>query len=270
MLANAVALGRADDEDVVDVPRLVLGQLADLAEPKLPIAGGRLAAEPVPLVQMRQEEPEHRGLELVEPRVVTDELELLLRLRAVEAKKPDPLGQLPVAGRDEPAVTEREQVLRREEAVRRGDAGLADARGAERLSGVLEDRHGEVDGRRPAEQVDGDDRLRLRRHPATHILWVEVQRLRVDLREDGSRSAPRNRLGGRVEREARADDLVASPDPERVQREHERVRPVRDPDRVLHAEEYRGLLFEGLDLRAEDESARVEDVGDSLLQLVKQ
>jgi hypothetical protein len=37
---------------------------------------------------------------------------------------------------------------------------------------------------------------------------------------------------------------------------------------VLDAEVLRSLLLEGLDLRAEDEPPRVEDVGDSLLQLV--
>ena len=51
MLANTVALRRADDEDVVDVPRLVLGQLADLTEPEFPVARGRLAAEPVSLLR---------------------------------------------------------------------------------------------------------------------------------------------------------------------------------------------------------------------------
>ena len=34
----------------------------------------------------------------------------------------------------------------------------------------------------------------------------------IDLREDGSRAAPDDRLGGRVEGEGRADDLVAGAD----------------------------------------------------------
>jgi hypothetical protein len=46
---------------------------------------------------VRQEEPQRRGLELVEARVVADELEVLLRLRAVEAQEPDALRELVVA-----------------------------------------------------------------------------------------------------------------------------------------------------------------------------
>ena len=103
-----------------------------------------------------------------------------------------------------------------------------------------------------------------------HVVRVEVHRRRVDLREDRSRPAARDRLGRRVEREGRADHLVAGPDLERVERDHERVGAVRDPDRVLDAEVRGGLLLEGLDLRAEDEPPRVEDVGDSLLQLLQQ
>ena len=40
--------------------------------------------------------------------------------------------------------------------------------------------------------------------------------------------------------------------------------------RVFDAEVRCSLLLEGLNVRAEDEPARVEDVGDSLLQLVQQ
>ena len=67
-----------------------------------------------------------------------------------------------------------------------------------------------------------------------------------------------------------ADHLVPLADPERVEREDERVRPVRDADRVLDAEVGRRLLLEGADVRAEDEPAGVEDLGDSLLQLLQQ
>ncbi len=107
-------------------------------------------------------------------------------------------------------------------------------------------------------------------HPAAHVARIEVHRLRVDVDEDRSRPAPCDRLGGRVEREGRADHLVPLADPERVEREDERVRPVRDADRVLDAEVGRRLLLEGADVRAEDEPAGVEDLGDSLLQLVQQ
>ena len=45
MLPDAVALGGSHDVDVVDVARLVLRELADLAQPELPVARCRLAAE---------------------------------------------------------------------------------------------------------------------------------------------------------------------------------------------------------------------------------
>ena len=59
-------------------------------------------------------------------------------------------------------------------------------------------------------------------------------------------------------------------DPERVESDHERIRAVGDPDRVLDSEVRGGFLLEGLHLRAEDEPAGVEDFDDALLQLVQQ
>ena len=102
------------------------------------------------------------------------------------------------------------------------------------------------------------------------VARIEVHRLRVDVGKDRSRAAPDDRLGGRIEREGRADHLVPLADPHRVEREHDRIGAVRDADRVLDAEVRRGLLLEGAHVRAEDEPARVEDLGDSLLQLVQQ
>ena len=62
---------------------------------------------------MRQEDPQRGGLDLVEARVVADEVEVLLVARAVEAEHPDPVAELLVGDRDEPAVAEPEEVLRR-------------------------------------------------------------------------------------------------------------------------------------------------------------
>ena len=121
--------------------------------------------------------------------------------------------------------------------------------------------------RRPAEQVDGHDRLRARRDPALDVLRIEVQRHRVDVGEDGRRLASRDRLGGRVEGEGRADHLVAATDAERVEDEHDRVGAVGDADRLGDAEVLGRLRLEGRDVRPEDELAALEHVGEGLLQL---
>ena len=108
---------------------------------------------------------------------------------------------------DQAAVAEPEQVLGRVEAEGRGDPGARDLRRSERLGGVLDDREtelGELRERRgPSEQVDGHDRLRLRRDPACDVLGVEIERRRIDLGEHRRRADPGDRLGRRVERERR-------------------------------------------------------------------
>ena len=72
--------------------------------------------------------------------------------------------------------------------------------------------------------------------PALDVLGIEVQRHRVDVGEDRRRAGARDRLGGRVEGERRADHLVAAPDADRLEHEHERVGAVRDADRLRDAE----------------------------------
>ena len=122
-------------------------------------------------------------------------------------------------------------------------------------------------GAGPAEEVHRHDRLRLLRDPLRDVVGVEIERDGIDVGEDGRRPDPRDRLRGRVEREGGADHLVAAPDPQRLEREHERVRAVRDPDRVWHAEVRGGLALERLHLRAEDEAAGLEHLGEALLEL---
>ena len=79
---------------------------------------------------------------------------------------------------------------------------------------------------------------------------IEVERDRIDVREHRRRATPGDRLGGRIERERGADDLVAGADLERVEHEHERVGAVRDADRLLDAEVGGRLLLEGPVVRA--------------------
>ena len=150
-------------------------------------------------------------------------------------------------------------------------ARLRDSLGAERLRGILDQREperGELGERsRATEEVHRHDRLRPRRDPRGDVLGIEVERRRVDVGEHRRRADARDRLGGRVERERGADDLVAASDPERLEREDERVGAVRDADRVRDSEERRGLVLERLDLRPEDEAAGLEDCREALLEL---
>ena len=79
---------------------------------------------------------------------------------AVHAPAPHGGGELVVVGHERAAVADAAHVLRRVEAVRRGDAADA-VQGAVGLGRVLQHRHAEVgQRRRPAVQVDRHDRLR--------------------------------------------------------------------------------------------------------------
>ena len=75
--------------------RAVVGrQLDQLAEPQLGIPRRRLAALRVPAVEVLEEEPQRGRLELVEPRVRADVVEVPLVARAVEAEQPHALCEL--------------------------------------------------------------------------------------------------------------------------------------------------------------------------------
>ena len=146
----------------------------------------------------------------------------------------------------------------------RAMSGEPNACAASSISGRLErGKFGER--RRPAEEVHRHDRLR----PLGDLLGHALGR-RFSVR--GSMSAktgvaPARAIASarRVERERGADHLVAAADLERVQDEDERVRPVRDADRLAHAEVARGLLLEGAHVRPEDELPALEDAVDRLL-----
>ncbi len=235
-----VALGRADAVHVVDVARLVGRELDDLAEPELRVPRGGLAAQPVPPVDAAAgrcgaSRPAARRGASCSRRTRTPSSRASRGSAASGPARRAPASLTATR----PPSPKREEVLRREEAERRGDARRDPGR-AEGLRGVLDDRQAEppqrLDRRRAAEQVHGHDRLRPLRDPPLDVGRVEVQRRRVDVGEDGRRAAPGDRLGGRVERERRADDLVALADAERVEHEHERVGAVRDADRLLDAE----------------------------------
>ena len=140
---------------------------------------------------------------------------------------------------------------------------------AVRLRRVLDHRQAERAevGRGAAEEVHRHDRLRLVRDLALDLRRIEVQRRRVDVGENRCRAAPGDRLGGRVERERRADHLVAGADVHPVEHEDDRVGAVGAADRLLDAELGRSLALEGLDLGAEDELPGVERARERVLQL---
>ena len=115
--------------------------------------------------------------------------------------------------------------------------------------------------------MDGHERLRALGDAPLDVAGIEIERHRVDVGEHRRRTASRDRLGRRVERERRADHLVARADAHRVEHEDDRVGAVRAADRVGSAELLRGLALERLDLRAEDELAGLERARERLFQL---
>ena len=82
-----------------------------VAQPGLGI-GVRGGPPPVaPTIELRQQHPQDRRLQLVEPRVVAHVVERLLVAGAVEPERPAHLGDDVLVGRDRAAVAEAGQVL---------------------------------------------------------------------------------------------------------------------------------------------------------------
>ena len=115
---------------------------------------------------------------------------------------------------------------------------------AERLAGVLDDpepvprrdllERGHVGG--VAEDVHRQQRPRALGHRGGRRLRVEVQRHRVDVREDRPRALVQRGIRRGDEREGARDDLVAALDADRAQREVQPGRPARDRARVRRAD----------------------------------
>ena len=271
-----LALLAADDVEVVDVPRAGgdCGHDHVVAEAQFGIAGGDRDAAVVPAVDEGAQLQQDGGLQLVEARVVADLRERLLVLRAVEAEDAADAVDLGARRRDQAAVAEARQVLGGEEGERGGiaDRAAADAveRGAVGLRRVLQQRQpvplADLRERphrgRVAEQVHRHDRARARRDRGLHGGGIEVERLVLDVGEHGHRTDRGDRLGRCVERERRADDLIAGLDAQRAQRDQQRVRAVADADPVRHAQMLGERALDLGDPRAEDEAARLDHLGD--------
>ena len=183
---------------------------------------------------------------------------------------------------DHPGVAHRGQVLAGEERERGRVAERPDrpavAAGAVRLGGILDQgqpvpigdlaQRGQV-GRLAAE-VHGDDRPGPLGHGRVHRGGVEVERGRVDVGEHRAGAGAGDRLGRRVERVGGADDLVPRADQEALERQDQCVGAVGDGDGLPGTHRVGHLLLERLDVGAEDEAARVDDVAGRALHVVEQ
>ena len=127
-----------------------------------------------PAVELRQQHPQRRRLDLVEARVVAHVVEGLLVRRPVEAQATGAVRHLVAPGDDRAAVAQAWQVLRGEERERgrvcERTRAAAAARSAGRLGRILEHRQSErrelLHRSHVAEQMHRDDRPGARRDRA--------------------------------------------------------------------------------------------------------
>jgi hypothetical protein len=84
----------------------------------------------------------------------------------------------------------------------------------------------------------------------------------IDVGKHRSRAGHHDRESAVGRRERRRDHFVAGPNPERHDRQRERVGARADADRVFRAGGRRELLFEGLELGAENEPSAGDDAID--------
>ena len=271
-----------------DVPRLVPPHRADDLVESLEygiIQGRGGAARVGPDGQVAQVDRQDRGLHRVQSAVHADGRVVVLLRRPVIRDLADAVGQRGVGRQDGTAVAERAEVLGRVERERPDGAERARRAPAPRrpdgLRGVLDD--GEVVGvadraeRRHvgalAEEVDRNNGLRALRDGGVDACRVQVERVRVDVGEDGRRAEQRGGLGRGDERERRADHLVARANAERHQRDLERVGPVGDAegvDLLVSAEARdvgRQILLEGGHEGTAHERAAVQHGGDGGVDL---
>ena len=187
-----------------------------------------------------------RRVQLLEPRELGDpdraekigqpvvearrrDVEVAARHDAVVAEPANRVGELglvgrhgpPLAGGDDLARVEREAAHQPERPARR----VAVAR-AERAGGILDEDDLLGHGRlqllpldRAAEEVHGEHGLRPRRHRSGDAGDVDVERVRIDVDEDGAGAAQLDDVRRRRERVGGNDHLVARADPERQHRQ---------------------------------------------------
>ena len=178
--------------------------------------------------------------------------------------------------RDHPALARRHLLVRIEREDGRG-AMRAESRaavvGSERLARILDQREtvprGELAQRvelaRIAEDVDRDDRLRPLRDRRLHGRGIEVQRRRVDVREDRRRALVDEAVRRRGERVRRRDHLVARPDAGDPAEQMQPGRAAGDRGGVRSAACLSEQLLEPLDHRPERQPPGSQHLDDGLL-----
>ena len=228
---------------------------------------------------MPQADAQDGGLHLVEAAVDSRlRVVVAVRLPAVAcAAQTD--GEGGIVHEDGAGVAERAQVLGGVEAERSdprqrphhapfvscavGLTGVLDE-GEAVVTGDLQER---IEVGRVAVEVHGQEGLRPWRDRARDGLGRDVEGGGVDVGENRASAGGEDGEAGERGGEGRGHDLVAGADADRGEGELDRLRPARDPHRVLGAAGRGQLALEGLALAAEDEPARVEDAPHGRLQL---
>ena len=184
------------------------------------VALGRRLARFRPAVQVRQLDPQEGGLQRVQPRVPAHELVVVARLHAVAAQAAQECGPGRIAGDHHAAVAKASQIFGRIKAEAADGAqrprALAMVLGPNGLGGIFHD--GEVVTRRHvperihfralSEQVDHDDGPRPLGDLVFHLVRIDIEGGRIDVREDRPSAQPADGADRGEERESGQDDLV--------------------------------------------------------------
>jgi hypothetical protein len=141
---------------------------------------------------------EKRGLELIEAGVRSQPAREMARALAVHAEVANSLGKIWIGGHDCACVPEGVEILRRIEGEASRDAERAGRPSVDlkavRLRGVLDDGQTELEQlnnrRRTPIEMHRDDRRRRRRASGGGALWIDRERLAVDVDEDGPVPGP--------------------------------------------------------------------------------
>ena len=234
-----------------------------------------MAARRHPLVEMAELDPQHRGLDLVEPAVHPLHAVLVLGLLAVVAEHAHPLGHLGVVGHHHAGVAVGPEVLGRVEAPARDVGEGADpvprVLGAVCLRGVLDhleivlgaDRHDRVHVGGMTVEMNRDDRAgaergRLRDQVRPELLGIEREGARVDVHEDRQRARRHDRADGGHRDVGRGDHVIAGPHAAGAQGQVQRVGSRPHADGVARAAVGGELALEGGQLLAQHVPAALE------------